>query len=135
MFQPSSITLSKQLSLAADSVQSLAYHRHMDLIKESIRLSRAACSSDVSSSVVQTCHRVVLRLLSHYDRTIRSEGYKECLGVVKESLRISHVTHPLSTVCQGILFLLDTSVMYQICCYGLYDEDREVHIILREGKA
>lgn len=128
MFQTSSIPVSKQLSLAEDSLLSITYHRHMGLIKQSIQMSRTTCSSETSPSTVQSCHSIVLSILSHYDRSIRVEGYTECLGVVKESLRISHVTHPLSTVCQGILFLVDVRVMYQVCCYGLYDEDQEVRI-------
>ncbi|KAK3729625.1 hypothetical protein QZH41_017666, partial [Actinostola sp. cb2023] len=124
--QPSSNAVSKLLSLAEDSMVGLAYHKSTSVIKESVKLCSTGCSSDISPTIVQTSHSVILRIIAHYDTTIRHEGYKVCLGVVKESLRISHVTHPLSTVCHGILFLLDTSVMLQICCYGLYDEDQEI---------
>jgi len=78
--------------------------------------------------MTQTAHKVLLRIIAHYNKSIRHQGYRECLGVVKESLRISHVTHPMSNVCNGILFLLDGDVMKEICCFGLYDDNKEVSV-------
>lgn len=49
--------------------------------------------------------------------------------MVKASLRISHVTHPMSNVCNGILFLLDGDVIREICGFGLYDTCQEVSTI------
>ena len=76
--------------------------------------------------MLDTYHSIVLQLLSHPDHTIRCHAYKTCLTLVRGALRVSHVTEPLSTVCQEALFLLSPAVLYQVCAFGLYDDNAMV---------
>ncbi|EDO36601.1 predicted protein [Nematostella vectensis] len=117
-------SISDSLALLDKSLPSLAYHKHMGVVREGVRICSRACSSaNADPSVVKTSRKVILNILAHYDSEIRLEGYRSCLGVVTEALKVSHVTYPVSTVCQGMVVLLADDVVTQICRYGLYDPD------------
>ena len=44
----------------------------------------------------------------------------------QDSLGISHVTEPTSTATQGVVFLFDRDIFYEIICFGMNDKDNEV---------
>ncbi|XP_048576455.1 rotatin-like isoform X2 [Nematostella vectensis] len=120
-------SISDSLALLDKSLPSLAYHKHMGVVREGVRICSRACSSaNADPSVVKTSRKVILNILAHYDSEIRLEGYRSCLGVVTEALKVSHVTYPVSTVCQGMVVLLADDVVTQICRYGLYDPDTKI---------
>ena len=51
-----------------------------------------------------------------------------CLYFFQESLGISHVTEPTSSATQGVVFLIDQQILYEICCFGMNDKQPQVNI-------
>ena len=49
-----------------------------------------------------------------------------CCLLSQDSLGISHVTEPTSTATQGVTFLLDRDIFYEIICFAMNDKDNEV---------
>ena len=54
-----------------------------------------------------------------------------CLSLLlQEALGISHVAEPTSSATQGIVFLIDKQLLYQITCFGISERDVTVSILL-----
>lgn len=110
------------------SVPSLSYHKHMQFICEALTICSKVCNplTVADERAISACGKTVLQLLAHPDDDVRWQAYKVSLDLVKEAFSISHVTEPMSTVCQKALFLFNRAVLHQICCFGIYDENRKV---------
>ena len=50
--------------------------------------------------------------------------------MLQEALGISHVAEPTSSATQGIVFLIDKQLLYQITCFGISERDVTVSILL-----
>lgn len=102
----------------------------MEFICEALKICSKVCDplTVADERAVPVCHKIVLQLLAHPDAEVRWQSYKVSLRIIKEACSVSHVTEPLSTVCQKALFLLDRAVLHQICCFGIYDEDGKVSV-------
>ena len=107
---------------------SLTYHRHMEFIHEALMICSKVCdpATVADERVIAVCQRAVLHLLAHSNSDVRWQAYKVSWSLAKEALSVSHVTEPMSIVCQKSLFLLDKAVLHQICCFGIYDENEKV---------
>ena len=119
----------KELSdLVEASVPSLTYHKHMEFICEALKICSKVCDplTMADERAIPVCRKTVLQLLAHPDSEVRWQAYKVSLDLVKEACSVSHVTEPMSTVCQKSLFLLDRAVLHQICSFGIYDENEKV---------
>ena len=114
------------------SVPSVTYHKHMEFVCEALKLCSKVCNplTAADERAIPVCRKIVLQLLAHPDCDVRLRAYKESLNLVKEACSVSHVTEPLSIICQKALFLLDRAVLHQICCFGIYDEEGKVFYIL-----
>ena len=110
------------------SVSSVTYHKHPGFICEAVKICSDVCNlvTGADERAIPVCHKIVLQLLAHPDPDVRLQAYKESLNLVKEACSVSHVTEPLSIICQKALFLLDRAVLHQICCFGVYDDEGKV---------
>ena len=110
------------------SVPSVTYHKHSGFICEALKVCSDVCNpvTGADERAIPVCHKIVLQLLAHPDPDVRLQAYKESLNLVKEACSVSHVTEPLSIICQKALFLLDRAVLHQICCFGVYDDEGKV---------
>ena len=121
-------SLKHLLDLAEKSVTSVTFHKHMEFISEALKICSRICDpvNQADSQSVPVSHKITLQLLAHPDADVRLQAYKVCLNLLRDAFSVSHVTEPLSKVCQKALFLLDRAVLYQICCFGIYDEVKTV---------
>lgn len=110
------------------SVPSLTYHNHMEFVWEALRLcSKVFDPMTVADErLIAVCQKTVIQLIAHPISDVRWQAYKASLRLAKEAFSVSHVTEPMSTICQKSLFLLERAVLYQICCFGIYDENDKV---------
>lgn len=110
------------------SVPSLTYHNHMEFVWEALKLcSKVFDPMTVADErLIAVCQKTVLQLIAHPISDVRWQAYKASLRLAKDAFSVSHVTEPMSTICQKSLFLLDRAVLYQICCFGIYDENDKV---------
>ncbi|XP_068721388.1 rotatin-like isoform X1 [Montipora capricornis] len=121
-------SLKELADLLEASVPSLTYHRHMEFIHEALMICSKVCdpATVADERVIAVCQRAVLHLLAHSNSDVRWQAYKVSWSLAKGALSVSHVTEPMSIVCQKSLFLLDKAVLHQICCFGIYDENEKV---------
>ena len=107
---------------------SLTYHNHMEFVWEALKLcSKVFDPMTVTDErLIAVCQKTVLQLIAHPISDVRWQAYKASLRLAKDAFSVSHVTEPMSTICQKSLFLLDRAVLYQICCFGIYDENDKV---------
>lgn len=110
------------------SVPSLTYHNHVEFICKALKLCSKVCDpvTVADERLIAVCQKTVLQLLAHPISDIRWQAYKASLGLAKDAFSVSHVTEPMSTICQKSLFLLDRAVLHQLCCFGMYDENDKV---------
>ncbi|XP_075069347.1 rotatin [Mixophyes fleayi] len=115
------------LEFADKALASLHYHRHFLLIGKFIRICSDVYNFEQSSPVLlEESQKVLLGMMSHWMPAVRSETYKYTLEIVKDSLGIHNVTKAVSSICNGINFLLQPKVLYEICTFALQDPDNEV---------
>ncbi|KAI4555286.1 hypothetical protein MJG53_015987 [Ovis ammon polii x Ovis aries] len=70
--------------------------------------------------------KVFLRMLSHPLLQVKVETYHCCLEIVKECLGIHNISKPVSSLCNGIHFLLHPKVLYEISAFGIQEPKNEV---------
>ncbi|KFU88119.1 Rotatin, partial [Chaetura pelagica] len=120
--------LSELVELAGQALSSLPYHQHFPLLQECIHICSNIWKSAEANSLLQAeGQKVLLHLLSHPMLNIKTEAYHCCLEVVKDCLGIHNVVKPVSSICQGIHFLLHPKVLYEICTFGLPEAKNEVN--------
>ncbi|CAH3027837.1 unnamed protein product, partial [Porites evermanni] len=121
-------SLKELCDLVEMSVSSVTYHKHSGFICEAVKICSDVCNpvTGADERAIPICHKIVLQLLAHPDPDVRLQAYKESLNLVKEACSVSHVTEPLSIICQKALFLLNRAVLHQICCFGVYDEEGKI---------
>ncbi|XP_039695747.1 rotatin isoform X3 [Pteropus medius] len=116
------------MELADQALRSFAYHQHFPLVKEIIcvcsKIWKSAQASPLSQGESQ---KVLLRLLSHPLLQVKVETYHCCLEIVKECLGIHSVSKPVSSLCNGIHFLLHPKVLYEISVFGIQEPKSEVN--------
>ncbi|XP_075388763.1 rotatin [Tenrec ecaudatus] len=116
------------LELAEQALCSFPFHQHLPLVREVICLcSRIEKSAQASPLLRGEGQKVLLRLLSHPLLQVRVETYRSCLERTKECLGIHNVTQPVSSVCNGIHFLLHSKVLYEIATFGIQEPNSEVN--------
>ncbi|XP_063087539.1 rotatin isoform X2 [Cavia porcellus] len=116
------------LELADQALHSFSYHQHFPLIKEIIFICSKIWKSAQASPLVQgESHKVLLHMLSHPLPQVKIETYRSCLEVVKECLGVHNVTVPVSSLCNGIHFLLHPKVLYEISTFGIQEPRNEVN--------
>lgn len=122
-------SLKEHVDLMEASVPSLTYHNHMEFVWEALKLcSKVFDPMTVADErLIAVCQKTVLQLIAHPISDVRWQAYKASLRLSKDAFSVSHVTEPMSTICQKSLFLLDRAVLYQICCFGIYDENDKVN--------
>ncbi|KFO56387.1 Rotatin, partial [Corvus brachyrhynchos] len=120
--------LSELLELADQALSSLPFHLHFPLLQECIHICSNIWKSAKANSLLQAeGQKLLLRLLSHPLLNIKAEAYHCCLEVVKDCLGIHNIAKPMSSICQGIHFLLHPKVLYEICTFGLQEDKNEVN--------
>ncbi|XP_069813939.1 rotatin [Dendropsophus ebraccatus] len=117
----------EQVELADKALTSLPYHKHFPLVRKFIHICSNIYSSAQSGPVLlEESQKVLLRMMSNWVPAVRAEAYNCCLEIVKDSLGIHNVTKPVSSICNGINFLLHPKVLYEIATFGLQDSNDEV---------
>ncbi|KAM3929425.1 rotatin [Leptodactylus fuscus] len=115
------------VELAEKALLSLPYHKHFPLVRKFIHVCSNIYSSAQSGPVLlEESQKVLLRMMSNWALAVRAEAYNCCLEIVKDSLGIHNVTKPVSSICNGVTFLLHSKVLYEITTFGLQDSDNEV---------
>ncbi|XP_070309048.1 rotatin isoform X3 [Odocoileus virginianus] len=115
------------VELADQALGSFSYHQHFPLIKEIIYICSKIWKSAQASPLLQgESQRVFLRILSHPLLQVKVETYHCCLEIVKECLGIHNISKPVSSLCNGIHFLLHPKVLYEISAFGIQEPKNEV---------
>ncbi|KAG9479116.1 hypothetical protein GDO78_012662 [Eleutherodactylus coqui] len=115
------------VELAEKALTSLPYHKHLFLVRKFIQICSNIYSSAQSGPVLlEESQKVLLRMMSNWVPAVRAEAYNCCLEMVKDSLGIHSVTKPVSSICNGINFLLEPKVLYEMTTFGLQDPNPEV---------
>ncbi|XP_069587085.1 rotatin [Ranitomeya imitator] len=115
------------VELAEKALTSLPYHRHFPLVRKFIHICSNIYSSAQSGPVLlEESQKVLLRMMSNWVPAVRAEAYNCCLDIVKDSLGVHNVTKPVSSICNGINFLLHPKVLYEVATFGLQDSNNEV---------
>uniref|UniRef100_A0A8C0KTA6 Rotatin n=1 Tax=Canis lupus dingo TaxID=286419 RepID=A0A8C0KTA6_CANLU len=116
------------VELADQALRSFSYHQHFPLIKEMICMCSKICKSAQASPLLQgESQKVFLRMLSHPLLQVKIETYNCCLEITKECLGVYNVTKPVSSLCNGIHFLLHPKVLYEISAFGIQEPKNEVN--------
>ncbi|NXU59639.1 RTTN protein, partial [Turnix velox] len=116
------------VELADQALSSLPYHQHFPLLQECIHMCSNIWKSAKADSFLQAeGQKMLLHLLSHPFLNIKTEAYRCCLEVVKDCLGIHNIAKPVSSVCDGVHFLLHPKVLYEICAFGLQEDKNEVN--------
>ncbi|XP_007953796.1 rotatin [Orycteropus afer afer] len=116
------------LELADQALRSFSVHQHFPLIKEIICLCSKIWKSAQASPLLQgESQKVFLRLLAHPLLAVKVEAYRCSLEITKECLGVHNVTKPVSSVCNGIHFLLHPKVLYEISTFGIQEPKNEVN--------
>ncbi|XP_022369468.1 rotatin [Enhydra lutris kenyoni] len=120
------------VELADQALGSFSYHQHFPLIKEIICLCSKIWKSAQASPLLQgESQKVFLRMLSHPLLQVKVETYNCCLEIIKECLGVHNVTKPVSSLCNGIHFLLHPKVLYEISAFGIQEPKNEVNAAAR----
>ncbi|XP_013829760.2 PREDICTED: rotatin isoform X2 [Capra hircus] len=115
------------VELADQALRSFSYHQHFPLIKEIISICSKIWKSVQASPLLQgESQKVFLRMLSHPLLQVKVETYHCCLEIVKECLGIHSISKPVSSLCNGIHFLLHPKVLYEISAFGIQEPKNEV---------
>jgi hypothetical protein len=105
----------------------LPYLRHRELITHAINLiSNIYQRPSTHGETKSKSKNILLSMLSCVDVAVKRESYKSCCDVLKQALKHSHVTNPMSSHCKKALFMIDLDVIYVVCAFGLADPDEEV---------
>ncbi|XP_038666001.1 rotatin isoform X2 [Scyliorhinus canicula] len=121
------------VEFADQAVTSLPYHQQLTLIRKYIEICSEISKSAQASPILQgKSQKVFLKFLSHPLPAIKVESYRCCLNLVKDCLGIHNVTKPVSSVSQGVHFLLHSRVFYEICTFGLQDSTKQVNSAAKE---
>lgn len=116
------------VELADQAVRSFSYHQHVPLIKEIICICSKISKSAQASPLLQgESQKVFLRMLSHPLLQVKVETYNCCLEIIKECLGVHTVGKPVSSLCNGIHFLLHPKVLYEISAFGIQEPKNEVN--------
>ncbi|KAM5219585.1 rotatin isoform 2-T2 [Hipposideros larvatus] len=116
------------VELADQALRSFSYHQHLPLIKEIIRICSKISKSAQASPLLQgESQKVFVRMLSHPLLQVKVETYHCCLEIVKECLGVHNVSKPVSSLCNGIHFLLHSKVLYEISAFGIQEPKNEVN--------
>uniref|UniRef100_A0A8C9I6A8 Rotatin n=1 Tax=Piliocolobus tephrosceles TaxID=591936 RepID=A0A8C9I6A8_9PRIM len=117
------------VELADQALRSFSYHQHFPLIKEIISICSKIWKSAQASPLLQgESQKVLLHMLSHPLPQVKAETYHCCLEITKECLGVHNVTKSVSSLCNGIHFLLHPKVLYEISVFGIQDPKSEVNI-------
>ncbi|KFO38424.1 rotatin isoform X3 [Fukomys damarensis] len=116
------------VELADQALHSFSYHQHFPLIKEIVCICSKIWKSAQASPLLQgESQKVLLHMLSHPLPQVKIETYHCCLEIVKECLGVHNVTIPVSSLCNGIHFLLHPKVLYEISAFGIQEPRYEVN--------
>ncbi|XP_045646211.1 rotatin isoform X2 [Ursus americanus] len=116
------------VELADQALRSFSFHQHFPLIKEIICMCSKIWKSAQASPLLQgESQKVFLRMLSHPVLQVKVETYNCCLEIIKECLGVHNVTKPVSSLCNGIHFLLHPKVLYEISAFGMQEPKNEVN--------
>uniref|UniRef100_A0A2K5KD25 Rotatin n=1 Tax=Colobus angolensis palliatus TaxID=336983 RepID=A0A2K5KD25_COLAP len=116
------------VELADQALRSFSYHQHFPLIKEIISICSKIWKSAQASPLLQgESQKVLLHMLSHPLPQVKAETYHCCLEITKECLGVHNVTKSVSSLCNGIHFLLHPKVLYEISVFGIQDPKSEVN--------
>ncbi|XP_057556109.1 rotatin isoform X3 [Hippopotamus amphibius kiboko] len=120
------------VELADQALRSFSYHQHFPLIKEIICICSKIWKSAQASPLLQgESQKVFLRMLSHPLLQVKVKTYHCCLEIIKECLGIHNVGKPVSSLCNGIHFLLHPKVLYEISAFGIQEPKNEVNATAR----
>ena len=105
----------------------LPFHRDQEFISQSVNLisnihQRTSSHGETKSRL----KNILLSMLSCADVVVRRATYKCCCEVLKQGLKHSHVTNPMSKHYTRALFMIDRDVIYIVCAFGMADSDEEV---------
>ncbi|XP_064639862.1 rotatin-like [Lineus longissimus] len=121
------ITAMRCLILAEGSLASLAYHQSMELVDQSVKLTADICSWPKSEEEwLEKSRSLLLKLLAFPVLAIKLQAYKRVLLIIKNALDIETASDPNSKVTHRAIFLIDRLVLYEICCFGMTDNNTKV---------
>uniref|UniRef100_A0A3Q2HYA1 Rotatin n=1 Tax=Equus caballus TaxID=9796 RepID=A0A3Q2HYA1_HORSE len=116
------------VELADHALRSFSFHQHLPLIKEIICICSEIWKSAQASPLLQgESQKVFLRMLSHPLLQVKVGTYHCCLEIIKECLGVHNITKPVSSLCNGIHFLLHPKVLYEISAFGMQEPKNEVN--------
>ncbi|XP_019489896.1 PREDICTED: rotatin [Hipposideros armiger] len=97
-------------------------------VKSSMFYLLTSSKSAQASPLLQgESQKVFVRMLSHPLLQVKVETYHCCLEIVKECLGVHNVSKPVSSLCNGIHFLLHSKVLYEISAFGIQEPKNEVN--------
>ncbi|XP_013784879.1 rotatin-like [Limulus polyphemus] len=111
--------------LAQEAVFCQTYFRKTEFITGVIFLcSRCFESIDDESAIcAKTSVKVLLNLLAHPHHEIRFDTYSKCEEKVKKILNNYMNEKEINLMEKRIRFILDSKVLFQLCNYGMMDEE------------
>ncbi|KAG7488553.1 hypothetical protein MATL_G00035790 [Megalops atlanticus] len=124
---------SELLELADQAIYGLPYHQHLPVVKECIQICSYLWKFAQASPLLQSeSQKIFLKLLSHPLQAVKTETYICTLNIVKDCLGVHNVKQPVSSICNGVNFLLHPRVLYEICTFGLQDQVEKVTSAARD---
>ncbi|XP_043499586.1 rotatin isoform X2 [Polistes fuscatus] len=103
---------------------SLPYHKNMSIVKKAIKFLQNINRYSFNKEDHLTCTKLILNLLANGDTDIQETAYKECHNLVKSILGIEYNKEKLTW--ENLIFILEPSVLTEIICYGLSNENKKI---------
>ncbi|XP_038067390.1 rotatin-like [Patiria miniata] len=120
-----STNVERLLDLAEASLRSLHYHRILTLADKFVQLCSDICSSS-NGKLLRYSGRILLRFLACPEQDVKLQTYAACLKIVKDVINVEESIKARPSATERIHFLLDSKILYEICCFGLFDEQEKV---------
>ncbi|KAK2582399.1 hypothetical protein KPH14_004718 [Odynerus spinipes] len=109
---------------------SLSYHKNMSLVKKAIKFLQNINRYSLSNDDRSMCTKLVLYLLANGDADIQETAYRECHSLVKSVLGVEYNKERLTW--ENLMFILEPSVLTEIICYGLTNENKKIREMAEE---
>nr|CAB3265825.1 rotatin-like [Phallusia mammillata] len=126
-----SVTL-EMMEMAESGLGGLPYRCETSFIKTIVRatsrvfLDLPGNAEDTDQEMIIS-KRVLLHLLAHALVKVRRTAYEEILQIVRSAINVKAAAeNPGHTPSHAVRFLLDTEILYELCCHGLGDSSRLV---------
>ncbi|XP_071785544.1 rotatin-like [Asterias amurensis] len=115
------------LDLAEASLMGLHYHKVVSVVDKYVQLCSTICclSSGNDEDLNIQSRKILLQLLAYPEETIQTQTYAACLNIIKDVINVKEVVKPSADEMRRIVFLFDTHILYEICCFGLKNSNKD----------